>query len=414
MGRMSNSSLHWKFTPSADTILAAVLLVLTVLSLHGVLDRLAYERLADTTAESIGIYALSRTINAGISMLQSSQFGIGIASVQFGELLDPVNDAVERLSSMMVWAIGSLLLQRLVLEVTSTAVFQWSFFCIGVATFTVLLASAWEPCRVLVRVRLQVPAMGLARCRGLLIRIFVVGAIIRFIVPVFVIVSVLAAEMFLGTTIQEHRGRLSALSAEVGADPSLPIVGDQDLAAQRNETLATLRDLEAALESRQQEAQRLDNEIRKLGEEKGWRRLVPEWLGGSPQGQELSDLMERRAGVDRAIENIQRQIDRRNEDLQCIERRVAGETCDSLWDKLSAAGKTGYSQVTAIVDKASGMVTSIVQLSIAVVIKNILFPVVFLMIALKWSLPVIRYVMRKSSAWQQDLKELPDSLRRLD
>ena len=93
---------------------------------------------------------------------------------------------------------------------------------------------------------------------------------------------------------------------------------------------------------------------------------------------------------------------------------MAGETCDSLWDKLSAAGRTGYSQVTAIVDKSSGMVTSIVQLSIAVVIKNILFPIVFLMIALKYSLPVIRYAMRKSSAWQQDLKELPDTLRQVD
>ena len=411
---MSISRQHWKFTSSADAILAAFLLVLTVLSLHGALDRFAYDRLADTTTESIGIYALSRTINAGISMFQSSQASIGIASVQFGELLDPLNDAVERLSSMMVWAIGSLVLQRLVLEVTSTAVFQWSFFCIGVATFAVFLASAWAPCRALIRVRLQVPEMGLARCRGLLIRIFVVGAIIRFIVPVFVIVSVLGAEMFLGATIQEHRGRLSALSADVRADPSLPIVGDQDLAAQRDETLATLRNLEAALESHRQEAQRLGNEIRKHREEKGWRGRVPEWIGGSPQGQEHSAALEKREGITRAIENIQRQINRRNEDLQCIERRMAGETCDSLWDRLSAVGKTGYSQVTAIVDKSSGMVTSIVQLSVAIVIKNILFPIVFLMIALKCSLPVIRYAMRKSSAWQQDLRELPDSLRQLD
>ena len=102
---MINSRQHWKFTSSADAILAAFLLVLTALSLYGALDRFADDRLADTTTESIGIYALSRTINAGISMLQSSQFGIGIASVQFGELLDPLNDAVERLSSMMVWAI---------------------------------------------------------------------------------------------------------------------------------------------------------------------------------------------------------------------------------------------------------------------------------------------------------------------
>ena len=405
---------NWKFIWSADTILAAFLLVLTALSLHGALDHLAYDRLADTTNESIGIYALSRSINAGISLFQSSQIGIGIASVQLGELLDPINDAVERLSSTMVWAIGSLLLQRLVLEVTSTAVFRWSFFCIGVATFAVLLASAWEPCRALFRVRLHVSEVGLVRCRGLLIRIFVVGAIIRFIVPVLVIVSVLAAEMFIGATVQEHRGRLTALSADVGADPGLSVVGDQDLAGQRDETLATLGNLEAAVASHLREAQHLDNEIRKFREETGWRARLPKMLGGVSPGQALSASMARREEVDHAIQDIEKQIDRGKRDLQCIESRIAGETCDSLLDKLSAAGKTGYAQIAAIVDKSSRMVTSMVRLTITIVIKNILFPIVFLIIALKYSLPVIRYAVRKTSAWQRDLKELPNSLRQLD
>ncbi len=398
----------------ADAILAAFLLVLTALSVQGALDHFAYDRLDDITTESIGIYALSRSINAGISVLQSSQFGIGVASVQLGELLDPINDAVERLSSTMVWAIGSLLLQRLVLEVTSTAVFQWSFFCIGVATFAVLLASAWEPCRALFRVRLHVSEVGLVRCRGLLIRIFVVGGIIRFIVPVFVIVSVLAAEMFLGSTVQEHRGRLSALSADVGADPGLPVVGDQDLAGQRDETLAMLDNLDAALETHRQEAQHLDDEIRKLREKTGWRGRLPKMLGGVSPGQALSAAMARREEVGHAIQDIGEQIDRGKRDCQCIERRMAGETCDSLLDKLSASGKTGYAQIAAIVGNATRMVTSIVRLSIAIFIKNILFPIVFLMIALKYSLPVIRYAVRKTSAWQRDLIELPNSLRQLD
>ena len=407
---MSNNRQQWKFIWSTDTILAVFLLVLAGLSLHGTLDHFAHDRLTETTTESIGIYALSRTINAGISVLQSSQFGIGI-SVQLGELLDPINDAVERLSSTMVWAMGSLLLQRLVLEVTSTEVFRWSFFCIGVATFAVLLASAWKRCHDLIRVRLRVPEVSLARCRNLFIRIFVVGAIIRFIVPVFVIVSVMAAEMFLGVTVQEHRDRLSALSADVGAGPGLPVIGDQDLAGQRERTLAKLGNLKAALATHLQEARHLDDAIRQLREKMGWRRWVPEMLGGISPGQQLSATMARREEVDRAVENLQVQIDRGNKDLQCIETRMAGETCDSLLDKLSTAGKTGYAGIAAIIDKANSMVTSIVRLSIAIVIKNILFPIVFLMIALKYSLPVIRYTVRKSSAWQRDLKELPNSLR---
>ena len=403
-----------KFNWSTDTILAAFFLALAALSLHGALDHFAYDRLAETTTESVGIYALSRSINAGISVLQSSQFGIGIAHLQFGELLDPINDAVERLSSTMVWAIGSLLLQRLVLEVTSTAVFQWSFFCIGVAAFAVLLASAWDRCRDLLGVRLHVNEAALTRCRGLLIRIFVVGVILRFIVPVFVIVSSLAAEMFLGTTVQQQRDRLSALSADVGGDPGLPVVSDQDLMGQRDETLARLGRLEETLAEHRRETQHLDEHIRELRGETGWRGRVPKILGGVAPGKELSDAMTRREEADRTVENVQKQIDRGKQDLQCIETRLAGDTCDSLFDKLSAAGKAGYAQMTAIVDKSSLMVTSVVRLSIAIAIKNILFPIVFLMIVLKYSLPFIRYAVRKSYAWERSLKELPNSLRRLD
>ena len=400
-----------KFNGSLDGILAAFLLALAGLSLHGTLDHFAYGRLAETTTESVGIYALSRSINAGISMFQSFEGGPIVASIQFGQVLDPINDAVERLSSTMVWAIGSLMLQRLMLEVTSTAVFRWSFFCIGIATFAVLLAAAWEPCRSLLRFRLKVSEAGLTRCRGLLVRIFVVGAIIRFIVPVFVIVSALAAEMFLGATVQEHRGRLSVLSADVGADPGLPVVSDQDLPGQRDQTLAKLRNMEASLATRQRETRQLDDAIRKLREKTGWRGRLPEWLGGESPGQELSAAMARQEDVDRAIEDIQTQIDRGKKNLQCIKRRMAGETCASLLDKLSTAS---YGRIATIVDKATSIVTSIVRLSIAIAIKNILFPIVFLMIALKYILPIIRYTLRKTSAWQRDLKELPTSLGQLD
>lgn len=399
---------------STDAILAGVLLALTMLSFHGALDDLAYDRLNETTTESVGIYALARATNAGISVLQSSEVGIkfiGKVSVKVGEVLDPINDAIERLSSIMLWAIGSLLLQRLVLEVTSTAVFRWGFSCIGVVAFLALFLPAWKPFRDMARIRFQISDVGLARCRDLLVRIFVVGAIVRFIVPGFVIVSVVAAEMFLGNTIQDHRDRLSVLSADVEAGS--PVAGNRSLARQQEETSIRLNTLQAAMEEHQREQQRLDDEIREIQEEAGWRgwAFVPGFLGGVSPGERP---LNKREEVSGAIEDIQTQIDQSRDELQCIERQMAGETCSSLFDKLSGAGKTGYKRIASIVEKASNMATSIVRLSIAIVIKNVLFPIIFLVIAMKCSLPFIRYAMRKCSTWQRDLNELPNSLRRLD
>ncbi len=403
-----------RYICSTDAILAGVLLALTMLSFHGALDDLAHKRLSDTTKESVGIYALARATNASISVLQSSEVGmalVGKVSVKLGEVLDPINDAIERLSSIMLWAIGSLLLQRLVLEVTSTAVFRWGFFCIGLVAFLALFLPAWKPCRELVRVRFQISAVSLARCRDLLVRIFVVGAVVRFIVPSFVLVSIMAAEMFLGTTIQEHRDRLSVLSADAGAGS--PVAGNRSLASQKEDMSIKLNTLQAAMEEHQREKQRLDDEIRKIQEEVGWRgwAFVPEFLGGVSPGEELLNKREQVSG---AVEDIQTQVDQNRDDLQCIERQMAGETCGSLFDKLSGAGKAGYGRIASIVEKASNWATSIVRLSIAIVIKNVLFPIIFLVIAMKCSLPFIRYAMRKCSTWPRDLNELPNSLRQLD
>ena len=74
-------------------ILAAF--ALAILSSVGWLDNFAEDRISDTTNESIGIFVATRGINAAISTLQSSEVGIGIASVQIGELLDQINDAAD-------------------------------------------------------------------------------------------------------------------------------------------------------------------------------------------------------------------------------------------------------------------------------------------------------------------------------
>ena len=105
-------------------ILAAVAVALVALSFHGTLDDFAHEKVTDTTTQSIGIYAVARLTNAAVSVLQTSEVKVPLlASIQVGELLDPVNDAVERLSSALAWAIGSLFLQRIVLESASSPVF---------------------------------------------------------------------------------------------------------------------------------------------------------------------------------------------------------------------------------------------------------------------------------------------------
>ena len=54
-------------------------------------------------------------------------------------MLDPINDAAERLSVALTWAVGSLVLQSVTLKIASGWIFKWLFLTIAVLTATYLL-----------------------------------------------------------------------------------------------------------------------------------------------------------------------------------------------------------------------------------------------------------------------------------
>ena len=193
-------------------VFLTVILALTAISTHGTLDTFADELLGETTAESFGLYVLARGINAAVSVFQSAEVNAVVGSLSVGEALDPVNDAVERFSSVMVLAIGSLLLQEVVLAFVSSPVFRWIFALVGVVTL-LTLAVVWR------RRAVGAPGVGLLdRFCGAAVKIFVLASIVRFIVPVFVVVSYLAAQALLQPEIDRQSGELSAISEEVSID----------------------------------------------------------------------------------------------------------------------------------------------------------------------------------------------------
>ncbi len=73
-------------------------------------------------------YGTARLVNAGVSVVKESSLqlepgGVGIA-VAIGQVADPLDDMTERLSSMLVTAIVSLLVQKICFEIAQAYVFQ--------------------------------------------------------------------------------------------------------------------------------------------------------------------------------------------------------------------------------------------------------------------------------------------------
>ncbi len=374
------------FSGQRNSLILAFALI--VLSSAGWVDNSAQKHVETTRNESIGIYALARGINALVSVAQSSQVKVPfVLSIQAGELLDPVNDAVERLSSVMVWSTGSLFLQQIVLEVASSLWFRVAFLAIGALTMFALLR----------------PNLG--RFRNLAWRIFIVAAAFRFIVPAFVLLSVLAGQMLLGAKINENREKLSSFEKQLPIEAALASPDAKNLDERKAHMESERERLRKDLTSLKQKAENLDKEIDRLDKNVGWARRFLETLRYKSPGNERAALKEKRAEIGREIKESETRIDGLESKLDCIERHRAGENCDSWWDKIASTGKT-LSDFMGIYDKAKQVVQSITDLLIAIVIKNILLPLVFLLIALKCTLPLARYGAGLASGFRRDWKEL--------
>ena len=192
-------------------IFAVAILVLTALSTHGTLDSFAEEQLNETTVESFVVYGVAMGLDATISVLQSFEAGAGL-SIRFGEVLEPVDHAIERFSTVMLWALGSLVLQGVVLAFVSSNVFKWTFALIAFVALSTLIV-VWR--------RRSAGASSIAlldRCCGVAVWVFAVAAIVRFIVPVFVIMGYLAGQALLQPEIDRQSEQLSAISEEVTGD----------------------------------------------------------------------------------------------------------------------------------------------------------------------------------------------------
>ncbi|MCB1644588.1 MAG: hypothetical protein KDI36_04005 [Pseudomonadales bacterium] len=96
---------------------AVCLLLLVVVNFWPTPDQLSEQYLTETMTANLVTYGIARTMNGIISVIQSVEvsvsLGAGVA-MQLGQILDPLNDLIERFSGFVLWALAALGVQQLV------------------------------------------------------------------------------------------------------------------------------------------------------------------------------------------------------------------------------------------------------------------------------------------------------------
>ena len=108
-----------------------MLLLLMVLIQEGSLDRIGHEQTEAGFKRALLVFAVSRGLNGVISVAQGTEVavepvGIGL-NFKPGEILDPINDLVERFSWVMLASSASFGIQRVLLagNKRGRACFPW-------------------------------------------------------------------------------------------------------------------------------------------------------------------------------------------------------------------------------------------------------------------------------------------------
>jgi len=209
--------------------LAALLIGLVALSSVTSVDRYAEREYADLFQRAFITFALARTLNGLISAVQGTELalqpaGVGVTLTP-GEVLDPVNDLIERFSWIMLAATISLGIQQVLLDVG-----QWW----GVRVLVALLALGWLWLRLR---RAAGPPGRRPAAERTLFQLLVIVLFVRFAVPVAMIANEALYQLFLEQRYEQSQQVIETAGA------------DLERTAQRMEQAAAQAETEESAES---------------------------------------------------------------------------------------------------------------------------------------------------------------------
>ena len=205
-------------TSTQKWLVSVVLLLVAALSMTSFVDQRAEVEYEKLFQRALITFALARTINGVISVVQGTEIalqpaGVGVTLTP-GEILDPVNDLIERFSWIMMGATVSLGIQNVMLDISA----WWLIQSLIVVLCAWVILRLWFPGKASARAGWQLSKL-------LLKRVLLVLLFVRFAVPAMLIANDFLYQQFLESRyeassqiITEAGDELKQLSVEAGAE----------------------------------------------------------------------------------------------------------------------------------------------------------------------------------------------------
>jgi len=183
-------------------IMSSVAFLLLSFITFPAIDSKADKYLEKAVKDATVAYAITRVINAGVSILKDSEVsfqpaGIGI-NIAVGEILDPLDDMTERLSSVLVISIVSLGVQKVAMAIGS-------LIPLKLISFLLLL--------IIFPLSLKKPNTKLIL--SVFIKLIFIIFIIRYLLPTSSIVNDIVYQQYFKQEIEKHINNLKILTPDI-------------------------------------------------------------------------------------------------------------------------------------------------------------------------------------------------------
>jgi len=172
------------------------LLLLAYFSVSKLFDDYGEQYTDEGFQRSIVAFAIAKTLNGAISVVQGTEVAVEPAGIGLiltpGQILDPVNDLIERFSWVMLVCTTSLGIQSVLLAIFSSSAFSMT---VAVVMFLLIVVVWLQP-------------LTSSMMKNVVYRLVAFLIILRFFIPLMAIASDGLYKAFLEPTYQESRQQL--------------------------------------------------------------------------------------------------------------------------------------------------------------------------------------------------------------
>ncbi|MDN3558242.1 hypothetical protein [Halomonas maura] len=378
-------------------VLCLMVAAMVLMSWLDTADRRTEAYVDAAMVQALAAFATARALNGGISVLQSTEVGVGVASTQPLEMLDPLNDMVEDYADVMQLSIGSLVTQKVLVEIVSTEAFKLLLTLGGLLLVLSLFLRGGRHAPVFLKAFLLA---SLARF------LFVVAMLLNGLVDQAVIDARAEANM---ATVDELASDIAGLEGRAALDERSRDALEERLAgfeADRQRLAAERAEGRRRLQAARAAVGRANTELAHREGQMGLVERLNVFHEDPAQARLERRLDARRERRDESRE-AQRRLDERWERLeaQIAETRqtLSGEPDEGWLSGLTArlASLRDAASLEALSGRVEGSITAMLTLMALFVFRTLLLPLAMLVLLLKgfrliWRLDHRRWLGRRA------------------